>query len=40
MARFGYESRVQPMKHTGGYSECTWENPAMPGADGYVHNIW
>ena len=38
MARLGYESRVQPMKHAGGYSESSWEHPAMPGAMVEVHN--
>jgi hypothetical protein len=38
MARLGYESREQPMKHADGYSELSWEHPAMPGAMVEVHN--
>jgi hypothetical protein len=38
MARLGYESREQPMKHADGYSERSWEHPAMPGAMVEVHN--
>ena len=38
MARLGYESRAQAMKHADGYSECSWEHPAMPGAMIEVHN--
>ncbi len=38
MSRLGYETRMEPMKHAGGYSECSWEHPAMPGAMVDVHN--
>ncbi len=38
MARLGYESREQSMKHADGYSERSWEHPAMPGAMVEVHN--
>jgi hypothetical protein len=38
MARLGYESREKPMKHADGYSERSWEHPAMPGAMVELHN--
>jgi hypothetical protein len=38
MTRLGYESREQSMKHADGYSERSWEHPAMPGAMIEVHN--
>ena len=38
MTRLGYESREQSMKHADGYSERSWEHPAMPGAMVEVHN--
>ena len=38
MSRLGYESREQSMKHADGYSERSWEHPAMPGAMVEVHN--
>ena len=38
MARLGYEPRETPMKHAAGYSERSWEHPAMPGAMVEVHD--
>lgn len=38
MARRGYLPRETPLKHAGGYSERTWEHPAMPGAMVEVHD--
>jgi hypothetical protein len=38
LSRLGYESREQSMKHADGYSERSWEHPAMPGAMIEVHN--
>ena len=38
MSRLGYVSRETPLKYSGGYSEQTWEHPAMPGAMVEVHD--
>jgi Uncharacterised nucleotidyltransferase len=38
MARLGYTIRETRLKYAGGYSERTWEHPAMPGAMVEVHN--
>jgi Uncharacterised nucleotidyltransferase len=38
MSRMGYVPRETPLKHAGGYSERTWEHPAMPGAMVEVHD--
>ena len=38
MSRLGYVQRETPMKHADGYSERSWENPAMPGAMVEVHD--
>ena len=38
MARLGYVTQEEPMKHAAGYSEQTWEHPAMAGALVEVHD--
>lgn len=38
MSRLGYVTQEEPMKHAGGYSEQTWEHPAMTGAQVEVHS--
>ncbi len=38
MTRLGYVTQEKSMKHAGGYSEESWEHPAMAGAQVEVHN--
>jgi hypothetical protein len=38
LAGLGYEWREQRMKYADGYSERSWEHPAMPGATVEVHS--
>jgi len=38
MTRMGYVERETRLKYAGGYSERTWEHPAMPGAMVEVHD--
>jgi Uncharacterised nucleotidyltransferase len=38
MSRLGYVPQETKLKHAGGYSERTWEHPAIPGAMVEVHD--
>jgi len=38
MSHLGYVPHETPLKHADGYSERTWEHPAMPGAMVEVHD--
>jgi hypothetical protein len=38
MSQLGYLRCEEPMKHASGYSERTWEHPAMPGAKVEAHD--